>query len=118
MSELEQFKPLRDGLLVERVEAESVTQGGIIIPDTAKEKPQLARVVSVGNGARDKNGNLIPMDVSVGDHVVLAKWGGTEIKLDGKDYLIVKQSEILGIDYSKSSSVNSCSGSCCSCKGC
>lgn len=113
MQEIDKFKPLRDNILVKRIEGDNVTSGGIIIPDTAKEKPQAGIVVAVGDGAKDKNGNLIPMDVKIGDRVIFTKWGGTEIKLDGEQYLVMKQSDILGIDYS-----SSCSTSCSCCKGC
>ena len=117
MSELDKFKPLRDGVLVKKTEASSVTSGGIIIPDTAKEKPQAGIVVAVGDGAKDKDGNLIPNEVNVGDRVIFTKCVGTEIKLDGDEYLLMKQSDILGIDYSNAEIVG-CPGSCCSCKGC
>lgn len=113
MQDIDKFKPLRDNILVKRVESDSVTNGGIIIPDTAKEKPQIGVVVAVGQGAKDKNGNLIPMDVHVGDRVMFTKWGGTEIKLDCEQYLVMKQSDILGIDYT-----SGCSTSCSCCKGC
>ncbi len=91
------FRPLHDRLLVERMEQESKTAGGIIIPDTAKEKPMEGRVVAVGNGTRDENGNVKALDVKVDDIVLFAKWGGTEIKLDGKEYLVMKETDILGI---------------------
>lgn len=117
MSELESFSPLRGGVLVKRLDESTVTSGGIIIPDTAQEKPQTGIVVSVGKGDKDVNGNLIPNEVEVGDKVLFSKWGGTEIKLDGNDYLLMKQSDILGIDYSNSE-IFGCSGSCCGCKGC
>jgi chaperonin GroES len=91
------FRPLHDRLLVERIEQESKTVGGIIIPDTAKEKPMEGRVIAVGNGIRDENGNVKPLDVRVGDIVLFAKWGGTEIKLDGKEYLVMKETDVLGI---------------------
>lgn len=113
VQEIDKFRPLRDNILVKRIEENNVTNGGIIIPDTAKEKPQAGIVMAIGSGARDKEGNLIPMEVSVGDRVIFTKWGGTEIKLDGEQYLIMKQSDILGIDYSAS-----CSTSCDCCKGC
>jgi len=117
VSELESFTPLRGGVLVKRLDGNAVTKGGIIIPDTAQEKPQTGIVVSVGKGERDSNGNLIPNEVAVGDKVLFSKWGGTEIKLDGNDYLLMKQSDILGVDYSNSE-ILGCSGSCCGCKGC
>jgi chaperonin GroES len=91
------FRPLHDRLLVERIEQESKTVGGIIIPDTAKEKPMEGKVIAVGNGTRDERGNVKPLDVKVGDIVLFAKWGGTEIKLDGKEYLVMKETDILGI---------------------
>ncbi len=90
-------KPLHDRLLVERVEAESKTAGGIIIPDTAKEKPSQGRVVAVGDGLRDENGKRIALDVKKGDIVLFAKWGGSEVKVDGKELLILKESDILAI---------------------
>lgn len=91
------FRPLQDRVVVKRVEEESKTAGGIIIPDTAKEKPQEAEVVAVGPGARDDKGELIAMDVKVGDRVLFAKWSGTEISLEGQDLLIMKESDILGV---------------------
>ena len=91
------FRPLHDRLLVERIEQESKTPGGIIIPDTAKEKPMEGKVIAVGNGIRDDNGNVKPLDVKAGDVVLFAKWGGTEIKLNGKEYLVMKESDVLGI---------------------
>jgi len=91
------FRPLHDRLLVERIEQESKTVGGIIIPDTAKEKPMEGKVIAVGNGTRDERGNVKPLDVKVGDIVLFAKWGGTEIKLDGKEYLVMKETDVLGI---------------------
>lgn len=91
------FKPLHDRVLVRRQEAETKTAGGIIIPDTAQEKPATAEVVAVGTGVRDENGKLQPLAVAVGDVVLFSKWSGTEIKLDGEDLLVVKESDILGI---------------------
>ena len=91
------FRPLGDRVLVKRVEEESKTKGGIIIPDTAKEKPQEGQVVSVGEGARDEDGKRVPMDVKAGDRILFGKWSGTEVKLDGQDLLIMKESDILGI---------------------
>lgn len=91
------IKPLHNNVLVERVEAETKTAGGIIIPDTAKEKPSEGKIVAVGNGAKDENGKVIALDVKVGDKVLFAKWGGTEIKVEGKDLLIMKESDILAI---------------------
>jgi chaperonin GroES len=92
------FKPLYDRVLVERTEAESKTSGGIIIPDTAKEKPIEGIVVAVGSGMKsEKTGDLIPLQVKSGDKILFGKWSGTEIKLDGKDYLVMKESDIVGI---------------------
>ena len=91
------FRPLHDRVLVRRVEAEEKTAGGIIIPDSAKEKPQEGEVVSVGTGARDESGKIVPPDVKVGDRILFGKWSGTEVKLDGKDIVIMKESDILGI---------------------
>jgi chaperonin GroES len=91
------FRPLGDRVLVRRVEEEEKTRGGIIIPDTAKEKPQEGEVIAVGPGARDDNGKVQPLDVKVGDRILFGKWSGTEVKLDGKDLLIMKESDILGV---------------------
>lgn len=91
------FRPLHDRVLVRRVEADEKTKGGIIIPDTAKEKPQQGEVVAVGPGARAEDGTLHPLDVKVGDRVLFGKWSGTEVKIDGEDLLIMKESDILGI---------------------
>jgi chaperonin GroES len=91
------FRPLHDRVVVERLESEEKTKGGIIIPDTAKEKPQEGKVVAVGSGARDENGKIVPLDVKAGDVILFGKWSGTEVKLDGKDYLIMKESDIMGI---------------------
>jgi chaperonin GroES len=90
-------KPLGDRVLVQAVEQEEVKKGGIIIPDTAKEKPQEGKVVAIGTGKRDENGKLIPFEVKKGDRVLISKYGGTEIKVDGKDYLIMREDDILGI---------------------
>lgn len=90
-------KPLHDRVLVERLEHEEKTAGGIIIPDTAKEKPQQGKVLATGTGARDDSGKVIPLDVKVGDVVLFAKWGGTEVKIDGKDLLVMKESDIIAI---------------------
>ena len=98
------FRPLHDRVLVRRVEAEEKTSGGIIIPDTAKEKPQEGKVISVGPGARDESGKLVPLDVKAGDRVLFGKWSGTEVKLDGVEYLIMKESDIMGIVEGSSSS--------------
>jgi chaperonin GroES len=91
------FRPLHDRILVRRIEAEEKTAGGIIIPDTAKEKPMEGEVLSVGSGARDEKGQLQPLDVKVGDRILFGKWSGTEIKLNGEDLLIVKEADVLGI---------------------
>ena len=91
------FRPLHDRVVVKRVESEEKTKGGIIIPDTAKEKPQEGEVIAVGAGARDEAGKLVPLDVKAGDRVLFGKWSGTEVKIDGQDLLIMKESDILGI---------------------
>ena len=91
------FRPLHDRVLVEREESEEKTAGGIIIPDTAKEKPMQGKIIAVGSGARDEQGKVTPLDVKEGDTVLFGKWSGTEIKLDGTDYLIMKESDIMGI---------------------
>jgi chaperonin GroES len=91
------FRPLHDRVVVKRIDAEEKTAGGIIIPDTAKEKPQQGEVVAVGPGGRDENGKLIPIDVKAGDRVLFGKWSGTEVKIDGVEYLIMKESDIMGV---------------------
>ncbi|MDB5417366.1 MAG: groES [Phenylobacterium sp.] len=91
------FRPLGDRVLVKRVEEEEKTRGGIIIPDTAKEKPQEGEVIAVGPGARDEAGKVQPLDVKSGDRILFGKWSGTEVKLDGEDLLIMKESDILGV---------------------
>ncbi len=91
------FRPLHDRVLVKRIEAEEKSPGGIIIPDTAKEKPQEGEVIAVGPGGRDKSGKLTPIDVKVGNRVLFGKWSGTETKLDGIEYLIMKETDILGV---------------------
>jgi chaperonin GroES len=91
------FRPLHDRVALTRIDAEEKTAGGIIIPDTAKEKPQEGRIVAVGPGGRDETGKLIPLDVKVGDRVLFGKWSGTEVKIDGVEYLIMKESDILGV---------------------
>ena len=91
------FRPLHDRVVVKRIEAEEKSKGGIIIPDTAKEKPQEGEVVAVGPGGRDENGKLIAMDLKAGDRVLFGKWSGTEVKLDGEELLIMKESDILGV---------------------
>jgi chaperonin GroES len=91
------FRPLGDRVLVKRVEEETKTKGGIIIPDTAKEKPQEGEVIAVGPGARDEDGKRVELDVKAGDRILFGKWSGTEVKIDGEDLLIMKESDILGI---------------------
>ncbi len=91
------FRPLHDRVLVRRVEAEEKTAGGIIIPDTAKEKPQEGEVVAAGTGAKGDDGKITPLDVKAGDKILFGKWSGTEVKVDGEDLLIMKESDILGI---------------------
>ncbi len=91
------FRPLHDRVVVKRLESEEKTKGGIIIPDTAKEKPQEGEVLAVGPGSRDETGKLTPLDVKAGDRVLFGKWSGTEVKIDGQDLLIMKESDILGI---------------------
>jgi chaperonin GroES len=91
------FRPLGDRVLVKRVEEEEKTKGGIIIPDTAKEKPQEGEVIAVGPGGRDDSGKVQPLDVKAGDRILFGKWSGTEVKLDGQDLLIMKESDILGV---------------------
>ena len=95
------IRPLQDRVLVKRVEAEEKTASGIIIPDTAKEKPQEGKVVAIGSGAKTEDGKIIPMDVKVGDLVLFGKWSGTEVKIDGKEYSIMKESDIMGISKGK-----------------
>jgi chaperonin GroES len=91
------FRPLHDRVVVKRIEGEDKTKGGIIIPDTAKEKPQEGQIVAVGPGARDDAGKLVPLDVKAGDRILFGKWSGTEVKVDGQDLIIMKESDILGI---------------------
>src|SRR5262245_61157512 len=91
------FRPLHDRILVRRIEAEDKTAGGIIIPDTAKEKPQEGEVIAAGPGARSESGQLQPLDLKVGDRIVFGKWSGTEIRLDGEDLLIMKESDVMGV---------------------
>jgi len=91
------FRPLHDRVLLRRVEQEQKTAGGIIIPDTAKEKPQEGEVIAVGPGTRDENGKLVPLDVRAGDRVLFGKWSGTEVKIDGEELLIMKESDVMGI---------------------
>jgi chaperonin GroES len=94
---LMKFRPLHDRVVVKRIDAEERTAGGIIIPDTAKEKPSQGEIVAVGLGGRDESGKLIPIDVRAGDRVLFGKWSGTEVKIDGVDYLIMKESDIMGV---------------------
>ncbi|GJE77553.1 MULTISPECIES: co-chaperone GroES [Methylorubrum] len=91
------FRPLHDRVVVRRIESEEKTKGGIIIPDTAKEKPQEGEIVAVGSGARDEQGRVNALDVKVGDRVLFGKWSGTEVKIDGQDLLIMKESDIMGV---------------------
>jgi len=91
------FRPLHDRVVVERLESDTKTKGGIIIPDTAKEKPQEGKVIAVGPGARDEAGKIIALDVKAGDRILFGKWSGTEVKIDGADFLIMKESDIMGI---------------------
>jgi chaperonin GroES len=91
------FRPLHDRVVVRRVESESKTAGGIIIPDTAKEKPQEGEIIAVGSGARDEAGKLVPLDVKAGDRILFGKWSGTEVRIDGEDLLIMKESDIMGV---------------------
>ena len=91
------FRPLHDRVVVTPIDAEEKTTGGIIIPDTAKEKPQEGRVVAIGPGGRDENSKLIPLDVKIGDRVLFGKWSGTEVKIDSIEYLIMKESDIMGV---------------------
>ena len=91
------FRPLHDRVVVERIDAEAKSAGGIIIPDTAQEKPSQGEIIAVGPGGRDENGKLIPIDLKKGDRVLFGKWSGTEVKLDGVDYLIMKESDIMGV---------------------
>ena len=91
------FRPLHDRVVVRRVESEEKTAGGIIIPDTAKEKPQEGEIVAVGPGARDEAGKLVPLDVKAGDRILFGKWSGTEVKIDGEELLIMKESDVMGV---------------------
>ncbi|MBR0992255.1 co-chaperone GroES [Bradyrhizobium japonicum] len=91
------FRPLHDRVLVRRIDAEAKTAGGIIIPDTAKEKPQQGEIIAAGPGARNEQGQLVPLDVKPGDRVLFAKWSGTEVKIDGEELLIMKESDLLGV---------------------
>ena len=91
------FRPLHDRVVIRRIEAEAKTKGGIIIPDTAKEKPQEGEIVAIGTGTRDDKGNLVALDVKAGDRILFGKWSGTEVKLNGEDLLIMKESDIMGV---------------------
>ena len=91
------FRPLHDRVVVRRVDAEEKTKGGIIIPDTAKEKPQDGEIVAAGPGARDESGKLVPLDVKAGDRILFGKWSGTEVKIDGEDLIIMKESDVMGV---------------------
>ena len=91
------FRPLHDRVVVRRVDAEEKTKGGIIIPDTAKEKPQEGEVVAAGPGARDESGKLVPLDLKAGDRILFGKWSGTEVKIDGEELLIMKESDVMGV---------------------
>ena len=91
------FRPLHDRVVVRRIAAEEKTKGGIIIPDTAKEKPQEGEIIAVGSGARDEAGKLVPLDVKAGDRILFGKWSGTEVKINGEDLLIMKESDVMGI---------------------
>jgi chaperonin GroES len=91
------FRPLHDRVVVRRLDGEEKTKGGIIIPETAKEKPQEGEIIAVGSGARDEAGKLVPLDVKKGDRVLFGKWSGTEVKIDGQDLLIMKESDIMGV---------------------
>ena len=100
-----QFRPLHDRVVVRRIESEEKTSGGIIIPDTAKEKPQEGEVMSVGPGARGEDGKLHPLDVKAGDRVLFGKWSGTEVKLDGEELIIMKESDVMGVIEGKPSKI-------------
>ncbi|MEI7606878.1 MAG: co-chaperone GroES [Rhodospirillaceae bacterium] len=91
------FRPLHDRVVVKRLESDQKTKGGIIIPDTAKEKPQEGEIIAVGPGARDESGKIVPLDVKAGDRILFGKWSGTEVKIDGEEFLIMKESDIMGI---------------------
>ena len=99
------FRPLHDRVVVRRVESEERTAGGIIIPDTAKEKPSQGEITAVGPGGRDESGKLIPLDVKAGDQILFGKWSGTEVKIDGTEYLIMKESDVMGIVEGKSAAI-------------
>jgi len=97
MEENMKFRPLHDRIVVRRLESEEKTKGGIIIPDTAKEKPQEGEVVAVGPGARNEQGQVVALDVKAGDRILFGKWSGTEIKIDGEDFLIMKETDVMGV---------------------
>jgi chaperonin GroES len=97
------FRPLHDRVVVRRVESEARTAGGIIIPDTAQEKPQEGEIVAVGPGGRDESGKLIPLDLKTGDRILFGKWSGTEVKIDGEELLIMKESDVMGVIEGKAS---------------
>jgi chaperonin GroES len=94
---LMKFRPLHDRVVIRRIEGEDKTKGGIIIPDTVKEKPQEGEVIAVGPGARDESGKLVPLELKAGDRVLFGKWSGTEVKIDGEDLLIMKESDVMGV---------------------
>ena len=104
------FRPLHDRVVIRRIEGDEKTKGGIIIPDTVKEKPQEGEVIAVGPGARDESGKLIPIDVKAGDRVLFGKWSGTEVKIDGEDVLIMKESDIMGVIVDASASATGSGG--------
>ena len=97
------FRPLHDRVVVKRIDAEEKSKGGIIIPDTAKEKPQEGEIIAAGPGARDEAGKLVPLDVKAGDRILFGKWSGTEVKIDGEDLLIMKESDVMGVIEGKAS---------------
>jgi chaperonin GroES len=105
-----EFRPLHDRVVVKRIDAEEKTKGGIIIPDTAKEKPQEGEVVAVGPGGRDESGKLVPLDLKAGDRILFGKWSGTEIKLDGEDLLIMKESDVMGVVESEAATTRAAPG--------
>ena len=98
------FRPLHDRVVVRRIESEAKSAGGIIIPDTAKEKPQEGEIIAVGPGGRDEAGKLIPIDLKTGDRILFGKWSGTEVKIDGEDLLIMKESDVMGVIEGKAAS--------------
>jgi len=100
------FRPLHDRILIKRIEEKEAVKGGIIIPDTAKEKPQEGEVIAVGSGKRDEDGKVVPLDVKAGDRILFGKYSGTEIKIDSKEYLILKEEEVLGVVEGKAASAS------------